>query len=76
MTNEAPTLEQEGYVQVPGTMDICAYHFWKGMSKGLKRCKDNGLNSIEAEMALRAAFKRIVYYLENCKERAEDLAEG
>ena len=65
--------DQPDLVKVPGVMDICSYHFWKGMTKGLKRCKNCGLDSIEAEMALRAAFRRILFYLEHCEERQEDL---
>ena len=73
MTTDAPDRHQRPTVEVPGVMDMCAYHFWKGMAKGLKRCKDGGLDTIEAEMALRAAFNQMVFYLENCEERQEDL---
>ena len=43
------------------------------MHKGLARCKDCGLDSIEAEECLRAAIRQVLFYLEHCEERQEDL---
>ena len=54
-------------------MDLMAFEFFKGMTQTLKKCQRSGLDTIEAELCLREAFKQVVFYLENCEERKQEM---
>ena len=68
-----PRTKTRKQVQLPTAMDLMAFEFFKGMTKTLKKCQRSGLDTIEAELCLREAFKQTVFYLENCEERKQEM---
>lgn len=66
-----PRTNNNKVAEIPSTMDLMAYEFLKGINKSMNKCLKSGLDSIEAEMCLREAFRVVVKRLEYSEDRKD-----